>query len=185
MNSVRGRALLDLEPDFDAPPQFREERERRMHVRARRYWEQARGSKVAPALADLAPWPTADFTENACLIQRAAETGKVRIEYVGARLREQGRLPHGELDVTELPEECLVVRLLSACPPPPSFPHPVDVEEEIDTDQGGRLLYRGVLLPLSERGKEADSVLIVVNWKEVAGDEMIGDLRRETERIAG
>src|SRR5687768_11585530 len=82
-----------VEPAFDAPPT--DMHERRMHMRARRYWTSLLKGRAFPSVGDLDADGIDAFGPNSVLVDLGRSTGRPVLRFVGRKLRDDSALPLG------------------------------------------------------------------------------------------
>ncbi|MGB7406310.1 MAG: hypothetical protein WA906_11515 [Pacificimonas sp.] len=183
MDDQNGEFAAPDDADFDAPPAFHEQDERRMHVRAYNHWAGLLRGREFPAPADLSPENLDDFGPNSVLIDFAQGCEQPTLRFVGERLREECGLPEEEASFSSVPARSLLSRLTDHYFEIIANRAPVGFEAEFTSRRGNNTLYRGILMPLSTCGETIDVIYGVINWKEVAGVELEEALVREVGRI--
>ncbi|MBV7257403.1 hypothetical protein KCG44_11460 [Pacificimonas sp. WHA3] len=167
------------EPEFETPPVFVEQDERRMHVRAYNHWAGLLNGREFPAPDDYAPEMLDDFGANSVLLDFTAGSQKPVLRYVGDWLREECDLEVGETGVEAVPSRSLLSRLTDHYFEIIANRAPIGFEAEFTSRRGNNTLYRGILMPLSADGSTIDHVYGVINWKELAEPEMEAALAAE------
>ena len=111
MDDVSGDYTAANEPDFDAPPVFAEQDERRMHVRAYNYWAALLDGREFPAPADLDPAAIEDFGPNSVLLDFADDPENPVLRYIGDELRGESEVTDDPVDYNDVPSRSLLSRL--------------------------------------------------------------------------
>jgi hypothetical protein len=97
-----------------------------------------------------------------------------------ALARESGR--EGLERVADVPAESLLWRITSHYRAVLDTCEPITFEGEQIARDGRRMLYRAILLPLSENGDRIDFVAGKINWREFAGSEETAAIAFEVGR---
>jgi hypothetical protein len=153
--------------------------ERRMHLRAYRYWLSLLRGRDQPSILDLDTHAIADFGPHSMLLEVRRSRGDPRIRYLGHTLRE-GIAPDRSLSRTTRPAcRSLLPRLAGQCHRIISNRRPIGFEGEFGGLRSGMTLCRGVLLPFSAREDRVEYIYGVINWVELVDAET--QRRLETE----
>lgn len=169
------------EPQFDAPPT--DMHERRMHMRARRYWSSLLQGRAFPCVGDLDADGLDAFGPNSVLVDLGRATGQPVLRFVGRKLRDESSLPLGVQPSSAVAEGSVLARLLGRTGEVLSARSVVEFEDEFVSKAGKGMLSRGVLMPLSSDGESIDFIYAVANWKEMAGADLAAGLAAEVERM--
>ncbi|MFM7028408.1 MAG: hypothetical protein ACKOXK_07005 [Chakrabartia sp.] len=163
------RTSASLDPGAELPP-FIGRDERRLQVRAHRFWTELLAGRELPLIADLDAAPPPEFAANAILIDFSG--GAVAISFVGDLLRAEAGLSSRDLAMTQVPARSLISRLTDRCHQVIASRTALGFEAEFVNHCGVEMLYRGLLLPFSRTGAAVDFVFGVINWKEGAGQAL-------------
>jgi hypothetical protein len=151
-----------------AEPLFAFGRERRMHARAYDLWVSLLHGRRMPALADLDPADTAPFAARSVLVELSAQGGRPELAFLGRELREEAGIAPARPVIGDVPQGTLLAELLRRFSDIMAYQAPVGFEAEFAGEQGGRLLYRGILLPFADAHGALAAVFGVINWKAMA-----------------
>ena len=129
-------------------------------------WRDMGGTGGLPRRSAIDPQRFGRDWANCLLIDVGAETHASRFSFVGENLRD----PNWPTFERQCISECVEQTLLHCAT---SFIDRVLVEhasvaEGIGTHRGTPVLYRSILLPLSEDGSRVDGVLGATNFRDVA-----------------
>lgn len=178
--------FLDLsEPDFEAPPIFADQDERRMHVRAYNYWASLLRGREFPSVTDLDPASLDDFGPHSVLLDFTEDRENPRLRYIGGLLREECGLSSADIALDRVPSRSLISRLTDHFFEIIANRAPIGFEAEFVSQRGNNTLYRGILMPLSSDGDGIDFIYGVINWKELAGTEFEAQLAFEAHEVEG
>ncbi len=166
--------------DHDVPPAIGTD-ERRMHVRAYNFWAQMLGERSYPSVDDLDLDALGDFGPNAVLLDFSAGMDNPAISFVGASLREECALNEDVQYISDVPSRSLLSRLTDHYLQIIANQAPIGFEAEFVNDRDLTIAYRGILLPFSSDDDSIDFILGVINWKEVADSDVVGNLHSEIE----
>lgn len=166
--------------------------ERRLQVRAYRFWTGLQAGRAVPLIADLDRAPRPEFSENAILVDMTGPTPVIC--FVGAQLQAEAGLTQNDLALSQVPARSLISRLTDRCAQVITSGGALGFEAEFVNHRGTETLYRGLLLPFSQDGRAVDYVYGVINWKDVdrqgpalpdagAADTLDGLLRARGARI--
>jgi hypothetical protein len=156
--------------------------ERRMHVRAYNYWVSLLDGRAYPSIEDLEPENLGDFGPNSVLLDFTGGIENPAISYLGNGLREECNLPVGVGSVAEIPSLSLLSRLTDHYLQIIANRAPIGFEAEYVNDRGNNTMYRGILMPFSSDDDTIDFIYGVINWKEVADDDVTAGIVDEVER---
>ncbi len=156
--------------------------ERRMHVRAYNYWVSLLEGRAYPSIEDLEPQNLDDFGPNSVLLDFTAGTDNPTIAFLGNSLRAECDLPVGVACVADIPRSSLLSRLTDHYLQIIANRAPIGFEAEFVNDRGNNTMYRGILMPFSSDDDTIDFIYGVINWKEVATDELTQGIVDEVER---
>lgn len=176
--------FLDLaEPEFEAPPVFADQDERRMHVRAYNYWAGLLRGREFPSVIELEPATLDDFGPHSVLLDFSKDKDNPRLRFIGKALREECGLTVNDITLDKIPSRSLISRLTDHFFEIIANRAPIGFEAEFVSQRGNNTLYRGILMPLSSDGKAIDYIYGVINWKEVAGAEFEARLALEAQDV--
>jgi hypothetical protein len=140
--------------------------ERRLVMRVLTHWRSMGGEAGLPRRSAVDPQRFGRDWSNCLLIDVGPEAHDSRFSFVGEDLRD----PHWPTFERQRIGECVEHTLLHCAT---SFLDRVlteqaSVAEGIGTHRGTPVLYRSILLPLSEDGSRVDGVLGATNYRDVA-----------------
>ena len=164
------------EPVMERPPEIGLD-ERRMHVRAYNYWVSLLDGRPYPSIRDLEPGNIADFGSHSVLLDFSKDREDPQIVFLGPTLRgecELDELAPGH--ISQVPSRSLLSRLTDHYLQIIANRAPVGFEAEYLNQRGLNTLYRGILMPFSSDGDSIDFIYGVINWKELADNEVALDL---------
>ncbi len=170
----------DHDHDHDIPPAIGTD-ERRMHVRAYNFWAQMLGERSYPSVDDLDLDALGDFGPNSVLLDFSAGMDNPAISFVGASLREECALNDDVQYISDVPSRSLLSRLTDHYLQIIANQAPIGFEAEFVNERNLTIAYRGILLPFSSDDDSIDFILGVINWKEVADSDVVGNLHSEIE----
>jgi hypothetical protein len=142
--------------------------ERRLVLRLLGIWRDARGENAFPSLADMRSEALDEIWPHAFLIDVADSGSEPVIREVGAEFATYCPDPLTSRAISETPHDTLAAEALS-------FVREV-LERGVPVSRGGRftggdgsdLLYRSIVLPLSEDGERITSLIGAVNCRVLA-----------------
>ncbi|MEO0499530.1 MAG: hypothetical protein AAF205_03105 [Pseudomonadota bacterium] len=168
------------DPEFEAPPVFAEQDERRMHVRAYNHWASLLNGREFPAPGDLVPADIDDFGPNSVLLDFGEDHENPILRFIGDRLRAECDLEDAEIGFGAVPARSLLSRLTDHYFEIIANRAPIGFEAEFTSRRGNTTLYRGILMPLASDGQTIDCIYGVINWKEIAEPEIADQLALDT-----
>lgn len=151
---------------IDAPPLVGVD-ERRMQVRAYNIWSALLGACQWPAIGQL-DIGTLDFADHAVLLDFSDGVDRPLISYVGELLRHECGLEEQSYRLSDVPRGSLLSRLTDHYLQIFANQAPIGFEAEYVDARHRSIAYRGILLPFSDDDQQIDTILGVINWKEVA-----------------
>ncbi len=150
--------------DDDIPQDIRE---RRLHLRAYDYWASLLDGRDFPSVADLKSEDLDSFRENSFLIDFPKGYGEPVLRYVGAAITETcGGESLRDRVATDVPANCVLSRLAPHYMEVLANKAPIGFEAEFQPDRDREILYRGILLPLSDDNESIHFILGAISWKE-------------------
>jgi hypothetical protein len=183
MDSMRG--LLSGSHDqedgaIDAPAPVGVD-ERRMQVRAYKYWASLLGDRAYPSVEDL-DLENADFGPYSVLLDFTAGVENPGIAFIGDTLRAESRIDEDVHYISQIPGRSLLSRLTDHYLQIIANRAPIGFEAEYESDRGVTIMYRGILLPFSSDDDTIDFIMGVINWKEAAPADQAEELQLSVEQ---
>ncbi|OAN55399.1 PAS domain-containing protein [Sphingobium sp. TCM1] len=186
MDTLRGRDVANDQDDFDhaddaaieTPPAVGSD-ERRMQVRAYNYWASLLGDRALPSIEDLSPEQLEDFGPYSVLLDFSTGMENPAVAYLGSALRQECEIEGAIGFINDVPARSLLSRLTDHYLQIIANAAPIGFEAEFINQRGAEILYRGILMPFSSDGDTIDFVFGVINWKEVATDDVLQSLEQE------
>lgn len=137
-------------------------RERRLVGRMLSYWHELRGEQDMPRLRDVNPERVGDDWRWSYIIETCEAGDCPQFKYLGAGLSKYaGIFLSGRTNWTMTLLDCATAKLNEVL----QTKAPVLIEDEVKRFDGGRLMFRAVLLPMSDDGQEIDHVIGAANGK--------------------
>lgn len=149
----------------DVVPNEWDGRERRMNIAAYNYWEGLLADRPFPAVADLDPEALQPFSRNALLIDFTKGYEEPVLRYVGPDLRKESGFHQDDSDPTNVPRGTVLSRLTDHYLEILANRSPVGFEAEFNHRNGVHVMYRGILMPLSDDGENINFIYGVVSWR--------------------
>lgn len=153
--------------------------ERRMHVRAYNYWAGLLNGRQFPSAEELEPETDKDFGPNSVLLDFTAGIENPTIQFLGSELRNECEIDEKITTIDDVPARSLLSRITDHYLQIIANQAPIGFEAEFVNQRGANILYRGILLPFSSDDDTIDFIYGVINWKEVAADEIQEQLEQE------
>jgi len=142
--------------------------ERRLVLRLMAYWDDLRDTREYPRHDEIDPGTIGDDWPNCFLVALREPADQSQLSYIGPNLVNDG-VPDGPVSVAELPADALIAHALSPLQRMLSKRIPMSIGGEAEI-AGEAVLYRSILLPLSDDGRSIDHVLGAANGKRADGD---------------
>ncbi len=140
--------------------------ERRVSVRAYNYWASLLGSRNFPSVHDLQAEAIESFRDHSILMDFSQGPNNAVLRYIGKGLREECGLGVSDIKPDEVPGKSLLSRLTDHYLEIIANRAPIGFEAEFTNAQGHPLMYRGILLPLSDDDDSINFIYGVLSWKE-------------------
>lgn len=150
----------------DPAPEDWTGRERRMNLRAYNYWESLLGGRPFPSVTDLDPVAIEPFAKHSLLIDFTKGYDAPTLRYIGSALRAESGINGTTADAHGVPRGTVLSRLTDHYLEILANRAPVGFEAEFTHREGAHILYRGILMPLSDDGEQINFIYGVVSWKE-------------------
>lgn len=165
--------LMDIEdPMFEPPPVLPNTDERRLPTRAYDYWTSLLKDRPFPSVLDLEPSHIEEFRDKSVLLDFSRDPTHPVLRYIGPLLREECGITLAEARPEEVPGRSLVSRLTDHYLEIIAARAPIGFEAEFESARGTLMMYRGILLPLSDDGETINFIYGVINWKEAAAADV-------------
>ncbi|MHA6318614.1 PAS domain-containing protein [Altererythrobacter sp. CAU 1778] len=169
-------------PERESPPAPVGQDERRMQVRAYNHWAGAMADRNYPDAKALQLRTLPDFGPHSVLLDFSKGIEDPAIAFLGPMLAHECGVDAGIAQLSDVPRRSLLSRITDHYLQILANQAPIGFEAEFVNLHGIAVLYRGILLPYSSDDETIDTVLGVVNWKELADDESTEQLLREIDR---
>jgi hypothetical protein len=154
-----------------ARPNIAPAREMRLTMRVLGHWREAAGDRRYPRRADLNPARLGDDWQNCLLIAIDPVAEKSSFLYVGQNLRPQGVAYEGRR-LGDCAEDTVLHRATTYLSRVLAKRVPISVGGAA-THLGAPIVFRSVLLPMSETGDKVDAVFGAANFREIVLTEEI------------
>lgn len=141
--------------------------ERRMVFHLLSYWRELSGGSGIPSLDDLQPEKIPDLWPNCCLVDLAGHAGDPVFKYIGENLAASISDDLVGRAVTVAPPDTLVGRAVANVPEVLRRGVPVARGGDFVQGDGRRVIFRSVMLPLSEDGQTLRFLLGAANCRIV------------------
>lgn len=171
-------AYEDEDNAIEAPPAIGQD-ERRMHVRAYNFWAGLLEDRQFPSVEDLSPETDEDFGPNSVLLDFTDGVENPTIQFLGKALREECEIDESIKSIDDVPARSLLSRITDHYLQIIANQAPIGFEAEFVNQRGVTIMYRGILLPFSTDDDNIDFIYGVINWKEVADEEIINELQEQ------
>ena len=146
--------------------------DRRLVSRVRRQWEAAAADRKIPSKHDIRPWLVGDDWSNCVLVRFAPMLDQWIFAIIGEALRPAGSQILGGDPIADCPADTFLGLTLSFLPRVTASGTYFLMEGSTTILADGPILYRSILLPLSDNGgKTIDAVLGAANFRKIGIDE--------------
>lgn len=141
--------------------------ERRANSRCLRYWQELAGSRRFPSRSDISQSTAGDLWDHMFVVEVTPVPSDYRFVMAGSVLQTAlGRDPTGEKVSSALPGG-MGTRTLFLHQAAVGLKGPVDDAAKWTRDDGTELLYRSILLPLSDDGNTVNALLGAFSFRPV------------------
>lgn len=171
---------LILDEAMEAPPIVRFD-ERRMHIRAYNYWSSLLGDRNLPSIEDLNPAEIEDFGSHSVLLDFTAGSQDPAIAFLGNALAAQCDIREPIDRISEVAPRTLLSRLTDHYLQIIANSAPIGFEAEFTNQRGHEIAYRGIMMPFSTDDETIDFVYGVINWKDMASEDVTDLIVAEVE----
>lgn len=144
--------------------------ERRLVLRLLSYWRDLCGNRHYPSFADVDPAAVADMWSWAFVIEVVGHESDPVLRHVGGSLAGLAHQPLVGLRLSAIPSDTLVSHAVSYVRAVIAKGVPISRGGEYMRDGDVRVLYRSILLPMSDDGTTISGVLGAANCREVPED---------------
>lgn len=142
-------------------------RDRRLIIKVVDYWESLRGAEPFPKIADFDITAISGMADNSFLIDvNSKNVQSSHLRYVGNALAEDCSRDLIGRPVSSVPRGSLVSRLTDHFLQILANRAPMAFEAEYGNGEGAITKYRGIMVPLSDSGKDMDFILGVINSRK-------------------
>ena len=187
--SGRGHSDDDREYDYieddvtpEPPPSPVGQDERRMQVRAYNFWAGMLDNRTFPSIEDLDPENLPDFGPNSVLLDFTGGIEDPAIQFLGDKLAEECGATGPITRLGDVPSRSLLSRITDHYMQILANQAPIGFEAEFVNQRGLTILYRGILLPYSSDDDTIDFIYGVINWKEMADQQLTDELLLEIDQ---
>ena len=156
--------------------------ERRMQVRAYNHWAAQLGNRHFPATEDLHPETLTDFGPFSVLLDFSSGIEDPAIRYLGSELAQECGAHDAIIRLSDVPTRSLLSRITDHYMQILANQSPIGFEAEFVNQRGQTALYRGILLPYSSDDRTIDHIYGIINWKEVADQQVTDALLLEIDQ---
>lgn len=163
---------------IEAPPAIGQD-ERRMHVRAYNFWAGLLEDRQFPSVEDLNPETDEDFGPNSVLLDFTDGVENPAIQFLGQALRTECDIDESIKSIDDVPARSLLSRITDHYLQIIANQAPIGFEAEFINQRGVTIMYRGILLPFSTDDDNIDFIYGVINWKEVADNDVSHELQEQ------
>jgi hypothetical protein len=145
--------------------------DRRLVSRVLRQWGEMAADRHLPSKHDIRPWLVGNDWQNCALVRLAPMLEQWIFAVVGDKLSPSPDRVLAGGPISECPEDTLLGLMLSFLPRVVASGMYYTVEGATSVFGDGAILYRSVLLPLSDDGTHIDAVLVAANFRKIGESE--------------
>jgi len=144
--------------------------ERRLVLRLLQYWRGLGDVDALPSEADIDPKAIPDMWPHCAVLDVAGNETDPEIAFVGPALAESAGTDLTGRKLSQAPANTLVAKGLSYYGQVLVKRVPITFGGEFTDQRGVKILYRSIILPLSEDGTNLNRLLGAANCREVTAD---------------
>jgi hypothetical protein len=144
--------------------------ERRLVLRLLSYWRDLTGDRAYPSFADVDPTSIPDMWQWAFVIEVVGHEADPVFRHVGDALAAFAEEPLIGVKLSAVPQDNLVSHAVSYVQAVIAKGVPISRGGEFIRQGNIRVLYRSILLPMSDDGTTISGVLGAANCREVPGE---------------
>jgi hypothetical protein len=161
--------------------------ERRLVLRLLGYWQQLRGARSYPSIADIDPSVIEADWPDCVLIERREPSNSSLYRHVGHRLLPPDWATQEGHPVADTPKGTLLQPATSFLSMVLAKEVPISIGGQYDTIGKGPVLYRAILMPLSSDGKHIDGLFGGTNCRpaDLQGPTIVGGSADATSDAMG
>ncbi len=141
--------------------------ERRLVLRLLAHWRELCGERAFPSFADVDPGRMPDMWSDCFVLDFVGHAENPVFRTVGAELADRIDVDLVDKHVTDAPEKTLVSVAVSYAAEVLRKKVPISRGGEFFKPDGVRVLYRSILLPMSDDGETVSGLLGAANCREV------------------
>lgn len=140
--------------------------ERRLALRLLTYWREICGDRQFPSFSDLDPLSIPEMWSHCFVLDAAGYQEDPVFRLVGDEIASRIAIDLVGRHVSAVPENTLFHVATSYCPTVMAKQAPISRGGEFVSLQGVHILYRSVLLPMSDDGEVVSGILGAANCRE-------------------
>jgi hypothetical protein len=145
--------------------------ERRLVLRLLSYWRELAVDGQLPSFADVDPVQIPDMWANCFVLDVAGQPSDPVFRTIGRELAERIGMDIVDNRVSDTPEGSLVHVAVSYLQEVLDKKVPISRGGEFNRPDGMRVLYRSILLPMSDDGENISGLLGAANCRDVTDDQ--------------
>ena len=145
--------------------------ERRLVLRLLSYWRELADDGQLPSFADVDPAQIPDMWANCFVLDVAGQASDPVFRTIGRELAERICADFVDKRVSDTPEGTLLHVAVSYLQEVLDKKVPISRGGEFNKPDGIRVLYRSILLPMSDDGETISGLLGAANCREVTDDQ--------------
>jgi len=145
--------------------------ERRLVLRVLGYWRPLCDDREFPSLADLDPSVIPDMWPHCFVLDVGASGQEPRFKALGDAIAATHHPSPVGKAVSEISRDCLLGVAVAYVDEMLTRRVPISRGDEFVSAAGTRILYRSILLPMSDDGETVNGILGAVNCRELPGSD--------------
>lgn len=182
----RGNGRDGHDPDYadgiELPPVVTV-KERRLQVRAHVYWLSLRGEDDVPSIEKLDLQQEGEFRPYSILLDVRDGPDNPALVYLGDAIARECGISRDIRYIHEAPAQSLLAQLGAQTGKAVGADAPIAFEAEFINQRGAEILSRGLLMPFAAASGSPDYIYAVINWKEVASEQVLAGLNAEMQAV--
>ncbi len=133
--------------------------ERRLNMRLMAFWWDRRADRHFPTLEDFDPDALSDVWTHCFTLRPAESPEKTAFKFIGETIAKASGVEDTNITVAQVPENSLLQHATRNLDDVLAQKVPVIHSGEFETGEGRTLMYRSILLPLSQDQKTVDHLV--------------------------
>ena len=152
----------------DEQPEMPSGMERRLVLQLLSYWREICGERRYPSFSDLNPDAISDIWPSCFAMEVGAELPNAVFRAIGEAYASHSSVSLDNLRASDVPDGNLVIHSIEFLAEVMAKGVPVSRGGEFVTDEGATVLFRSIMLPMSDDGETVSGVLGAANCRMIS-----------------